>query len=89
MAESAQQLMWRLTWGDAEWTTADMTGGHAALICFGLGGDSWELNPTAGPIHLIAVLAAFISLAEGRPYVSVADELRALPLSALTDALTI
>jgi hypothetical protein len=88
MAEGVEWLMWRLSWGEAEWTADDLTGAHAALICLGIGSDTWDLSPAVGPIHLIAVLAAFVSLAEDRPYAVVADELRAARLSALTDALT-
>ena len=82
-------MTWMLTWGEREFTADDLTGDHAALICLGLGGDTWDLRPTVGPVHLVAVLAAFVALAEDRPYAAVAAELRAERLSVLTDALTI
>ena len=77
-----------MTWGGREFTPEQLTGDHAALIVHGLGADTWDLSPLSGVVHFVAVLGAFVAVAEGRPYASVGRGLRSAPLSALTDALT-
>jgi hypothetical protein len=80
---------WRLTWGDKSWTEADMTGRHLVLVSLGIGSDGWDISPTAGPIRLLATLAAFVAVDSGREIADVLAELNALPASALVEALTI
>ena len=80
---------WSLTWGEHEWTAADMTGDHAVLVAASLGGDTWDVSPVSGVVHLVAVLAAFVSLAESRSLLEVVAEVRAAPFAVLVGALSL
>ena len=61
-------MRWRLTWGEGSWTADDLTGRHLLLIVSGLGADTWDIGPERGPVHLVANLAAFVSLASGASF---------------------
>ncbi len=80
---------WTLSWGDNSWSDADLTGAHLSLIAVGTGRDDWEFSPDAGPVRLLAVLAAFIAVAEHRDYVSVVAELQHASALELVGALSI
>ena len=81
--------VWALTWGGKEWTGADLTVAHLALIVEGRLVDDWSFDPTAGPMRLVYVLAAFIALDESRPLLGVLQELYRLNASALVAALDV
>lgn len=81
-------MTWRLSWGGASWTAEDLTGRHLSLIVAGLGADTWAFEPTSGPVHLIAVLAAFLAVAAAVPYAACVELLHRAKASELVDALT-
>ena len=80
-------MRWRLTWREHEFTQDDLTGAHVALIC-SLVRDSWDLSPQAGPIQLIAYLAAWLMIEDRRSLDDVLAELHAVPINVLREALT-
>lgn len=81
---------WKITWNGRSWTEDDLTGTHVALIVTVQESDSWAmLNPLAGPLHLIGVLAAFIALADNRPVGDVAAELFRARAKDLADAIDV
>lgn len=80
-------MKWKLTWGDRSWTEDDLTVGHMVLICQGLGEDTWDFTPTAGPMKLLAVLAALIAVDQQTELVGVMALLGALPAVQLVEAL--
>lgn len=82
-------MKWRVTWGDRSWTEDDLTGRHLSLIVVGLGADTWDIAPTKGPMHLMAVLAACVCVESGASYGDVLAEMMTTPASALVDALTV
>lgn len=82
-------MKWRVAWGKESWTEDDLTGRHLSLIVVGLGDDTWAVEPTKGPMHLMAVLAALVCVSSGREYGDVLAELMAAPAAALVDALTV
>lgn len=81
---------WQITWNGNTWTDDDLTGAHIALIMGLQGVDSWEFcNPLAGPLKLLGVLAAFVSLAEQRVVGEVMQELTQARAIELLDAISI
>ena len=82
-------MNWLLTWGERSWSAEDLTGRHLTLIAVGLGGDTWEIEPSRGPVHLIARLAAFIAVADNREFAAVVAELHDQPAATLLEALTL
>lgn len=81
--------MWRLSWGDKSWTAADLTGAHLTLIVLAVGEDTWETSPSAGPVRLMANLAAFVAIDEGRNLQTVLAELQRSSAVDLLAALTV
>jgi hypothetical protein len=79
---------WSITWGDKTWTRTDRTGAHWSLITLGLGAQTWNIEPSVGPIAFLANLAAFISIDEQRPFDQVVAELSALSETELLAAFT-
>jgi hypothetical protein len=82
-------MNWTLTWGERAWTAEDLTGRHLALIAVGLGTDTWDISPTTGPVHLLAVLGACLAVDEGRELAEVMAELQQRPASELLAALSV
>lgn len=80
-------MKWKLSWGDKSWTEDDLTVGHVVLICQGLGEDTWEFTPSAGPMKLLAVLAALIAVDQQMDLTEVMAVLGALPAEQLVAAL--
>lgn len=80
---------WQLAWQDKRWTEDDLKGRHLSLITVGTGSDTWEISPTAGPVRLMAVLAAFIAIDEDRSYVEVVAELQEASAIELVGSLSI
>ena len=80
---------WTITWDEHEWTPADLTVAHLALIVEGRLVDDWAFDPTAGPMRLIYVLAAFIAVDTGQPLRLVLEGLYGLPASTLVEALDV
>ena len=80
-------MKWKLTWGEHAFTREDLTGAHVALIC-SLVRDSWDLTPQAGPIQLIAFLAAWLMIEDRRTLDDVLAELHAARLDDLFGALS-
>lgn len=81
---------WQIVWGDRVWSENDLTGTHAALIVMLSGKDAWSLfDPFAGPVTLMQILAAFISLDEKRDPLAVVGELTVLPLTRMLAAVSV
>lgn len=64
--------LWRIEWQGAEWTSADLTGEHIAVIAELLDvAPSWQwlnaadLHPALGPLQLMSLIAAFVIVDEG------------------------
>ena len=66
-ADPTRSVAWSITWKGKTWTEDDLTVAHLALISVGRQVDSWDINPTAGPLRLLYVLAAFIAIAAPMP----------------------
>lgn len=87
--ERSQSPAWKLTWGDHTFTEQDLTGQHAALLALIHKDESWTplgVSPLDGPVALMAYLAAFIAIAEGRDCLEVQIELAEQPLTDLMGA---
>lgn len=82
-------MKWKLVWGDRSWTEDDLTVGHMVLICQGLGEDTWDFTPTAGPLKLLSVLAAMIAVDQQTDLARVMVVLGALPAVRLVEALQV
>ena len=62
---------WTLNWRGQTWTDRDLTGEHAAALAEMMGiAPSWDwfdpsdLHPAMGPLQLIALIAAFVVVAD-------------------------
>jgi hypothetical protein len=81
---------WRLTWAGRTWTEDDLTGAHAALLTLMSSKDDWALlDPFAGPLTLMQILAAFIAAADRRDAIEVMGELGRLPIKQLLGAVSV
>lgn len=81
---------WQITWNGNSWTDDDLTGAHLAVIMALQGVDSWEFcNPLAGPVKLLGVMAALVSVAEQRAVTDVMQELVQVKAIDLLTALSI
>lgn len=81
---------WVITWGERQWTEDDLTGAHAALVTLLSGADAWSgLDPLRGPMTLMQILAAFISLADQRDALDIIGELARTPLKQLLSAVSL
>ena len=80
---------WSLSWGESTWVEEDLTGRHVALVCAGLGREVWDVSPVIGPVHLVAVLAAFIAVETGELLLDVVQVLHSAPWATLLAALTL
>lgn len=81
---------WLINWDGREWSEDDLTGAHAAIVTLMSGKDAWSLlDPFAGPVTLIQIVAAFVSIADKRDPVEVAGELGLVPLKALLAAVSL
>lgn len=81
---------WTITWGEHVWSEDDLTGAHAAMVTILSGKDAWgQLDPFAGPMTLMQILAACISLAEQRDAIEVVGELGLVPLKKLLAAVSV
>lgn len=78
---------WRLSWGDKSWTEDDLTGAHLSMIVAGVGTDTWDIDPGAGPCRLMANLAAFLAADRGG-YGKALVKVLAAPASVLLGALS-
>lgn len=88
-AADTQAPKWQLTWSGKTWSEDDLTGAHLAVLVLIHGQDDWGVvSPTAGPVRLMAVLATFIAISDGRDVTEVNAELSRASASALLDALT-
>jgi uncharacterized membrane protein len=79
---------WTITWGEHTWAEGDLTGEHLVLMQIGAN-QGWNIEPTDGPVQLIATIAACVALEQQRPIADVIAEVRAVPASELISALTI
>jgi hypothetical protein len=59
-------MEWKIKWNDREWSEADATGQHFAVVVLTSGEDSWDITPTTGPIRLMSWIAAFVAIEDGR-----------------------
>lgn len=71
-AVDASPVMWTLSWRGSTWRSTDLTGEHCAAVSEMLGVvPSWsmfdlsELNPVLGPLQTMALVAAFVCVADG------------------------
>ena len=81
---------WLITWGDHVWAEDDLTGAHAALVTLLSGKDTWQqLNPFEGPMVLMQMLAACLSLAERRDALEIMGELGRTPIKVLLSAVSL
>ena len=80
-------MHWCLTWREHVFTQEDLTGAHVAVLCT-LVRDSWDLSPQAGPLQLMAFLAAWLMIEDRRPIDDVLAELHAVSINVLREALT-
>ena len=60
---------WTIDWRGHTWHSTDLTGNHAAAVAELLGVDpGWEwfdvaaLHPARGPLHVMALVAAFLCI---------------------------
>lgn len=71
---------WQITWNDRTYTEDDMTAAHVALIMQAQGVDDWSfVDPLGGPVKLMGVLAAFVSIGEQRELPDVMAEIGNTP----------
>lgn len=81
---------WMIAWGEHTWSEDDLTGAHAALITMISSADDWKLlDPFAGPVTLMQLIAVFVSIAEQRDVLEVMAELGRAPAKVLFAALTL
>jgi hypothetical protein len=59
-------VQWSINWDGREWAETDATGQHFAFVVLTVGEDSWDVMPTAGPMRLMAWIAAFVAISDGR-----------------------
>jgi hypothetical protein len=59
-------MEWTIKWDGREWSEADATGRHFAVVVLTLGEDSWDLTPSSGPMRLMSWIAAFIAIEDDR-----------------------
>lgn len=80
---------WLITWDGREWSENDLCGAHAALVTILAGNDAWaSLDPFKGPMTLMQIIAAFVSIADQRDAMEVLGELGRAPIMMLLEALT-
>lgn len=57
---------WQIEWDGQTFGEDDLTGAHASIVTLIQGSDSWaNLDPFAGPVRLMAILTAFLTVAGG------------------------
>lgn len=88
-ASAARPTGWTISWNGYTYTESDLTGAHVALITAGRLVDDWDFNPTSGPMRLLYVLAAFVTIEEQRPLANVLRDLLALPAAHIVDSLSV
>lgn len=79
---------WTITWGARSWTDEDVLAGDLVSIQLLIGG-SWEnCEPTAGPVQLMAMIAALECRTSGRDLDEVMAEIRTSPAAEVAGAIT-
>jgi hypothetical protein len=86
---AAPEVTWAINWRGDTWTSADLTGRHAAAVAELLGVpppwdwfDLSEVDPTEGPLQMMALIAAFVCVSQDVQ----GSAARRAVLAAVTDA---
>lgn len=79
---------WRITWGPLSWCADDLLAADLVLICAGVGSDTWALSPELGPVHLVANIAARLSVVGGVEFGNALISVQSVSAAALLDALS-
>lgn len=78
---------WTITWGTRSWTDDDALGADMAVVQMLIGGGWAELDPWAGPLQLMAWIAALEARTSGRDAEEVIAEVRDSPAEEVVGAL--
>lgn len=79
-----------MTLGDRRYTDADLTGSHLATVTLLVGEDDWAaIDPHAGPVRTMALLASFIAHdpADGRDLVAAREAVAGMTAAELRGVL--
>lgn len=77
---------WTITWGERSWTDEDVQAQDLVSVQLLIGG-SWEnCEPMAGPVQLMAMIAALECRSSGRDLDEVMQEIRESPAGGLLAA---
>jgi len=98
MSATATEADWLIEWRGNTWASTDLTGTHAAAVAEMLGivppwdwFDLSELDPTFGPLQTMALIAAFVCVADGvvgnAARRAVLESVKGVTLDELADAI--
>lgn len=79
---------WKLNYNNHSWTENDITGDDLASLAILLG-DSWDMTPIKGPLHLLMFISVLEARTSGRSIEEVGEELRTMRAVDLLGAIEI